>query len=228
MNKKFARLTVICAAAGMMLLSGCGKNDSSNAGTTVDNSGNASQVAEVADAKIGENAFIITLYPEYAPITCENFEKLVKEGFYDGLTFHRIVDGFMAQGGDQPVLHLLRQSVLPRRQLCCIRQGHRGHERRRELHDRRAQDERHGRGGSPDDAGRHGEGHDAGGRFGRQSPRAGYHEGLPAEEISIKKHIPFRFTGRDALHSEGLFRIFTEFENVAGLTVQRDTDCIQR
>ena len=101
MNKKFARLTVICAAAGMLLLSGCGKNDSSNAGTTVDNSGNASQVEEVKDsAVIGENAFIITLYPEYAPITCENFEKLVSEGFYDGLTFHRIVDGFMAQGGD--------------------------------------------------------------------------------------------------------------------------------
>jgi len=44
--------------------------------------------------------FIITLYPEYAPITCENFEKLVSEGFYDGLTFHRVVEGFMAQGGD--------------------------------------------------------------------------------------------------------------------------------
>ena len=41
----------------------------------------------------------IELYPEYAPISCENFEKLAKEGFYDGLTFHRIMDGFMAQGG---------------------------------------------------------------------------------------------------------------------------------
>lgn len=44
--------------------------------------------------------FIMTLYPEYAPITCENFENLVSEGFYDGLTFHRVVDDFMAQGGD--------------------------------------------------------------------------------------------------------------------------------
>ena len=33
-------------------------------------------------------------------MTCENFEKLVKDGFYNGLTFHRVVDGFMAQGGD--------------------------------------------------------------------------------------------------------------------------------
>ena len=40
------------------------------------------------------------LYPETAPVTVENFEKLVKEGFYDGLTFHRVVEGFMIQGGD--------------------------------------------------------------------------------------------------------------------------------
>ena len=44
--------------------------------------------------------FIIELCPEQAPITCENFVKLVKSGFYDGLTFHRVIDGFMAQGGD--------------------------------------------------------------------------------------------------------------------------------
>ncbi len=45
-------------------------------------------------------SFIIELMPEYAPKTVENFEKLVKEGFYNGLTFHRVIDGFMAQGGD--------------------------------------------------------------------------------------------------------------------------------
>lgn len=44
--------------------------------------------------------FIIELYPEYAPETCENFINLVSEGFYDGLTFHRVIDDFMAQGGD--------------------------------------------------------------------------------------------------------------------------------
>ncbi len=42
----------------------------------------------------------IELYPEVAPITVANFEKLVSEGFYDGLTFHRIIRGFMIQGGD--------------------------------------------------------------------------------------------------------------------------------
>ncbi len=42
----------------------------------------------------------LELYPEVAPITVANFEKLVKEGFYDGLIFHRIIKGFMIQGGD--------------------------------------------------------------------------------------------------------------------------------
>ena len=41
----------------------------------------------------------IELYPEIAPITCENFEKLVKDGFYNGLIFHRVIEGFMIQGG---------------------------------------------------------------------------------------------------------------------------------
>ncbi len=41
----------------------------------------------------------IELYPEVAPITVENFEKLVNAKFYDGLCFHRVISGFMIQGG---------------------------------------------------------------------------------------------------------------------------------
>ena len=42
----------------------------------------------------------LELYGKEAPITVDNFVKLAEEGFYDGLTFHRIIEGFMAQGGD--------------------------------------------------------------------------------------------------------------------------------
>lgn len=49
-----------------------------------------------------ENGAVMTLelYPEKAPATVANFEKLVSAGFYDGLCFHRIIRGFMIQGGD--------------------------------------------------------------------------------------------------------------------------------
>ena len=49
-----------------------------------------------------ENGGVMTLelYPEIAPITVENFVNLVKEGFYNGLIFHRVIEGFMIQGGD--------------------------------------------------------------------------------------------------------------------------------
>lgn len=40
------------------------------------------------------------LYPDKAPKTVENFKKLANEGFYDGLIFHRVIPGFMIQGGD--------------------------------------------------------------------------------------------------------------------------------
>ena len=54
--------------------------------------------ATVKMAKGGE--FVIQLYPDKAPITVNSFVFLARQGFFNGVTFHRVLDGFMAQGGD--------------------------------------------------------------------------------------------------------------------------------
>ncbi len=59
---------------------------------------NATYLATIKMANGGE--FVIELYPQKAPVTVNNFVFLAREGFFDGTTFHRVLDGFMAQGGD--------------------------------------------------------------------------------------------------------------------------------
>jgi cyclophilin family peptidyl-prolyl cis-trans isomerase len=54
--------------------------------------------ATVNMAKGGE--FVIQLYPDKAPVTVNSFVFLARQGFYNGTTFHRVLKGFMAQGGD--------------------------------------------------------------------------------------------------------------------------------
>ena len=85
--KKLFRALALCTAGVLAcaVLTACGDK------------GDSSSQTSAADT---DKKFVITLYANDAPITCENFEKLVKEKFYDGLTFHRIIDGFMIQGGD--------------------------------------------------------------------------------------------------------------------------------
>lgn len=99
---------IIAAAIPMLfILAGCGKTLNITEGIPQDATAANSAISDTTDKTSSQltstadgGEIVITLHPDYAPITCENFEKLVGEGFYDGLTFHRVVEGFMAQGGD--------------------------------------------------------------------------------------------------------------------------------
>ncbi len=110
-------LKLLCLIAALALavsaLSACGsqsasKSSASNAESAPKTEGKAFEF----DGKVPDDGpavkftmsdggtFTIVCAPEYAPETVENFLSLVKSGFYDGLTFHRVIDAFVAQGGD--------------------------------------------------------------------------------------------------------------------------------
>jgi peptidyl-prolyl cis-trans isomerase B (cyclophilin B) len=59
-----------------------------------------SEPKEVAVIKTSEGEMVAEFWPDVAPKTVENFKKLAKSGFYDGTCFHRVIKGFMIQGGD--------------------------------------------------------------------------------------------------------------------------------
>lgn len=65
-----------------------------------DASSPAAAPAEVAILKTSAGEMVLEFWPDVAPKTVENFKKLAREGFYDGTRFHRIIKGFMIQGGD--------------------------------------------------------------------------------------------------------------------------------
>lgn len=53
-----------------------------------------------ATMKTNHGDIVIQLFPEEAPMTVENFVRLAQKGYYDGVTFHRVISDFMIQGGD--------------------------------------------------------------------------------------------------------------------------------
>ncbi len=58
------------------------------------------EAKEVAIVKTSEGTMVLEFYPDLAPGHVDNFKKLAKKGFYDGTCFHRVIKGFMIQGGD--------------------------------------------------------------------------------------------------------------------------------
>ena len=102
MKKLFSKGTLTSIIMMMLLVCcmavGCGKEE--NTGNEEVKS-TASEDTIIADIEIEEYGTItVELDAKSAPITVENFVKLAESGFYDGLTFHRIMAGFMMQGGD--------------------------------------------------------------------------------------------------------------------------------
>ena len=86
MKKIFTSILVLFS---LLILSGCSNNEK-------DIEKNPLVTMEIEDY----GTIKIELYPEYAPNTVANFVSLIENGFYDGLTFHRLVPGFVLQGGD--------------------------------------------------------------------------------------------------------------------------------
>lgn len=80
----------------IVVLVGCKKKKSGSSTEAADISGKHNVEITVKDY----GTIKAELDADVAPITVDNFLNLAKEGFYDGLTFHRIIDGFMIQGGD--------------------------------------------------------------------------------------------------------------------------------
>lgn len=104
--KKFLSV-IICIGLTLVLFAGCGESKKEET-TTPKRSTTESTSAAPKDTTLHHAEIVVKDYgtikveldPSQAPITVENFISLAKSGFYDGLTFHRIMSGFMIQGGD--------------------------------------------------------------------------------------------------------------------------------
>ncbi len=112
MKKKKVTKWISAVAAGLLciaLFGGCGKEtkDAGRGDTGEESQGQENAEQELLSGKHHVDIYIkdmgvisVELDADSAPITVTNFIELAEEGFYDGLTFHRIIDGFMMQGGD--------------------------------------------------------------------------------------------------------------------------------
>lgn len=88
----------------LTILSACGNeestDDAENVGTNTDYASEVTENPIVTITMETDEKIIIELEPKIAPNTVANFISLVEDGFYDGLIFHRVIPGFMVQGGD--------------------------------------------------------------------------------------------------------------------------------
>ena len=82
-------------------IEGAAKKTAAKKGTTKSNAPDTTAgKEEVAVIETNLGRIVFKFFPKEAPVTVKSFEKLAKSGFYDGCTFHRVIPGFMIQGGD--------------------------------------------------------------------------------------------------------------------------------
>ena len=93
--KSIISVCALSLALGLTSVFGADTNKSETKPAVV-----AASTNEVAVIKTSMGEMVIAFWPDVAPKTVENFKKLAKQGFYDGTCFHRVIAGFMIQGGD--------------------------------------------------------------------------------------------------------------------------------
>jgi len=90
------KLTLLCCMIGLALGATPLRSEDKKETTPM----NEPSKKEVAVIKTSEGEMVAEFWPDVAPKTVENFKKLASSGFYDGTAFHRVIKGFMIQGGD--------------------------------------------------------------------------------------------------------------------------------
>jgi len=104
------KLILVCCALGLAFIAapvrGEEKKEEQKKETAT-----PTEAKEVAVFKTSEGELVAEFWPDVAPKTVENFKKLAKSGFYDGTAFHRIIKGFMAQGGDPLTKDASKESI---------------------------------------------------------------------------------------------------------------------
>jgi peptidyl-prolyl cis-trans isomerase B (cyclophilin B) len=95
--KAWIYLCAIVFAAGMVMALADETKTNTPTNATMSTPANTNEVAVINTT---EGTMVIEFWPDVAPKTVENFKKLANQGFYDGTCFHRVIKGFMIQGGD--------------------------------------------------------------------------------------------------------------------------------
>src|SRR5256885_6605583 len=91
-------LTLLCCVVGLVFVAAPVRSEEKK--EEKKDAATMSEQKEVAVIKTSEGEMVAEFWPDVAPKTVENFKKLAKSGFYDGTAFHRVIKGFMIQGGD--------------------------------------------------------------------------------------------------------------------------------